>query len=113
MTSAHPRNWRLQTDGWSVPDTAGNPLPHVDYQREYNLDAAGNWVDDGFSGSDPAVLSKHDCHANHQSRTTNNLNQIHTVDGNSLSYDAKGNLLSDHSLSFAYDAFDRLATAIG
>jgi hypothetical protein len=63
-------------------------LPGVDSQRAYNLDLLGNWVDGGLSGSAMAVESKHDCAHDMQSRTTNNLNQVASLDGSALSYHA-------------------------
>lgn len=101
----------LHHDGQSID--SGLSLPGVDSQRSYNLDGAGNWVDGGWSGSGSAVQFTHDCRPDQESRTTNNLNQVAKVNGVSLSYDAKGNLLGYEGLTFAYDAFDRLISASG
>jgi YD repeat-containing protein len=101
----------IHNDGMSIDTHLA--LAKVDSRRSYNLDATGNWVDNGFSGSVPAVQDHHDCHPDQQSRTTNNLNQIASVDGTDLSYDAKGNLLGYKDLTFTYDGFNRMITANG
>ena len=86
-------------------------LPATDFYRNYNLDLTGNWVSQGGT---PAVTFTHDCSVHgSQDRTTNNLNQVATENGSPLSYDAKGNLLGDGTLTLAYDAFNRLITASG
>jgi hypothetical protein len=72
----------IHSDGNSIDTHLA--LQGVGNQRQYNLDATGNWVDGGFSGSAPAVENNHDCHPDQQSRTANNLNQIATVDGSPL-----------------------------
>jgi RHS repeat-associated protein len=101
----------IDPDGMSID--AKMALPGVDNMRQYNLDATGNWVDNGFSGSVPAVQDNHDCHPDQQSRTANNLNQIATINGADVSYDAKGNLLANNGLAFTWDGFNRLINADG
>jgi RHS repeat-associated protein len=101
----------IHSDGNSIDTHLA--LQGVDNQRQYNLDATGNWVDGGFSGSAPAVENNHDCHPDQQNRTANNLNQIATVDGTPLSYDRTGNLLGYKDLAFTFDGFKRLIGADG
>lgn len=101
---------RLQGGGKAI-DTQTS-LPGADVFREYNLDLTGNWVTEN---STPALKwavrdpggSGH-CVEEEQDRTTNNLNQVATLDGSSLTYDANGNLTDDLKRTFKYDAFNRL-----
>ena len=101
----------LHTNGQSIDVPLA--LPGVDSKRSYNLDALGNWVDNGLSGSGFAVQSTQECTPGHESRTTNTLNQVASLNGSALTYDAKGNLLTDGNLTYTYDALNRLVELSG
>jgi YD repeat-containing protein len=75
-------------------------LPHADTSRTYNLDNVGNWSSTDYTpvGESPTT----------ETRTTNNLNQLKTRGAATLAYDANGNLLDDGTLTYKYDAFNRL-----
>lgn len=114
---------RLQQYHRGVLDGAANPpgsvietdgeiqLIGTDTERTYNLDLVGNWGDSDTSevaavtykpaGEDPPITET-------VLRKRNNLNQIDSQDGTSFSHDANGNLTDDGTLTYKYDAFNRL-----
>ncbi len=83
----------------------------LDSQRNYNLDLVGNWVTNGSTAATSFIQG---CgNEQYEDRTTNALNQVATLtDGSNpevtLTYDAAGNLLDDGTLSYVYDALNRL-----
>ena len=86
-------------------------LPGTDTERTYHLDLVGNWGDSDASevtavtykpaGEDPPVTET-------ETRKRNNLNQIASQDGTTFSHDDNGNLTDDGTLTYKYDAFNRL-----
>ncbi len=64
-------------------------------QTSYNLDAVGNWT----SKTTDSVT---------QNRTHNNMNELVSIAGSSLTYDDNGNLLDDGTNAYEYDYENRL-----
>ncbi len=81
-------------------------LPGTDSFRDYVLDGLGNWQRTNYTHVSGG--------AGFQRRQHNPLNEITRIDfGGSVSnytYDANGNLLSDGSEHYTYDAFNRLVS---
>ncbi|MCC6489568.1 MAG: hypothetical protein IT364_18870, partial [Candidatus Hydrogenedentes bacterium] len=74
---------------------AGGVIPAPSEERVYDLDPVGNWnsVDDGI------VV---------QTRTHGVVNQIATIDADSITHNANGNLTEDPLYTYAYDEDNRL-----
>ena len=78
-------------NGSGMLDTVSTTSGTTGSSQSWGLDALGNWLSSPLTGL---------------SRTTNSRNQLTQIGtSESLSYDNNGNLLSDGSYSYAYDAW--------
>jgi RHS repeat-associated protein len=80
---------------FDVGTLVGGVVPSPSIAESYNLDALGNW-------------STFIRNAVTQTRTHNAVNEILTIDTQSLSYDANGNLIGDGINTYTYDGENRL-----
>ncbi len=82
--------------------TTGGTLDTVasaTHSQSWSLDALGNWSSSTTDGTTT-------------SRANNSKNQIHTVGGSTLAYDANGNTLTDETgQHFTYDAWNHIVSA--
>ena len=83
---------------FNVGVLSGGTIPAPAIAESYSLDAVGNWTS-MVSNTVPQV------------RTHNAVNEILTINGNPLTYDANGNLLDDGKYRYTYDVENRLTTA--
>ena len=74
---------------------SGGVIPSPFIAESYNLDAVGNWS--SFVSNSVT-----------QTRTHNAVNEIQTINSDTLAYDANGNLTNDGQYAYAYDVENRL-----
>ncbi|MGP8199108.1 MAG: RHS repeat-associated core domain-containing protein [Limisphaerales bacterium] len=82
---------------FDVGTLSGGVIPLPSIAESYNLDADGNWT----SYTSNAVT---------QTRTDNAVDEVLTINTNTLTYDADGNLLDDGNYTHTYDGENRLTT---
>ncbi len=78
---------------------SGNVVPTATKDTQYALDPLGNWLVKTVDGVA-------------QTRTHNEANELTSIDGVALFYDANGNLTEDQTFSYRYDEENRLVEVI-
>ncbi len=81
--------------GYDVGVLSGSVIPPPSTNKTYNLDAVGNWT-------------SYTSNSFTENRTYNSVNELLTINGSPLTYDANGNLTNDGQYSYAYDVENRL-----
>lgn len=86
--------YRLTQFKRGSPDGSGN-IPSPSKQTAYTLDVLDNWNSKTTDGVT-------------QTRTHNNMNELVSIDGTTLTYDENGNLVDDGTNTYEYDYENRL-----
>jgi RHS repeat-associated protein len=74
---------------------SGSVIPSPSTNETYTLDAVGNWT-------------SYTSNSLTENRTYNAVNELLKINGDSLTYDANGNLIDDGQYGYAYDVENRL-----
>lgn len=92
---AYDGNYRLIDYRVGELDVVSSTVPLPATQTTYSLDPIGNWKQKTTDG-------------NIENRSHNTVNEITAIDGKKLAHDHNGNMTDDRSLTFLYDAENRL-----